>query len=277
MYIIIFNYYWIEIMELEKTLSFEDFKRENWITYWLASDMMLMLWYPDMKSFQKVIDRAAKALISLWIDQFENIIPIKNKDWERDYKLTRFACYLSAMNWDPKKIEVANAQKYFAEQSRKFELFVEWSEWLDRLLIRDEITEWNKALASEANKAGIENYANFQNAWYRGMYNMFNSQLAKKRWVEKNKLMETMWRTELAANLFRITQTEERIKNRWIKWQQQLEQTHYTVWRTVRNMIIENTWTSPENLKQEEKLPEVKKKLKKWYREMKKIDKPKKN
>lgn len=263
-------------MELVKVLSFEDFKKENGITYWLASDMMLMLWYPDMKSFQKVIDRAVKALISLWIDQFENIIPIKNDNDERDYKLTRFACYLSAMNWDPKKIEVANAQKYFAEQARKFELLVEWNEWLDRLLIRDEITEWNKALASVANNAWVENYANFQNAWYRWMYNMFNSQLAKKRWVDKKKLMETMWRTELAANLFRITQTEERIKNRWINWQKQLEDAHYTVWRTVRKMIIENTWTSPENLKQEEKLPEVKKKLKKSYREMKKIDKPKK-
>lgn len=256
-------------------LSFEDFKNENWITYWWASDLMKMLWYPNMKSFQKVLDRATKAFVSLNIPHYDNIYPKDNIiEWEKiqDFKLTRFACYMIAMNWDPKKEEVANAQSYFANQARKFELLYENNENFDRILIRDEITEWNKALSWIAQKAWLIDFPKFQNAWYMWMYNMFSYKLAEKRWVDKTKIMDTMWRTELAANLFRITQTEERIKNRWILWQKQLEDTHFIVWKTVRKMIQENTWKNPENLEQEKKLPEVKKELKKWYKKMIKWD-----
>lgn len=258
-------------------ISFEEIQKQNGIIYWLASDFMQILWYDDIKKCQKVIDRTIKSMISLGIDQFENIIPITLDDWSRDYKLTRFACYLLAMNGDPKKPEVAQAQKYFAEQTRKFELLME-AEWenIERLLIRDEIKEGNLALAAAAKKAWVSDYASFQNAGYRWMYNMMSYQLANKRWVHKTKIMDTMWRTELAANLFRITQTEERIKNRWIEWQEQLESTHYVVGASVRKMVYENTWKTPENLKQEKSLPDVKKNLKAGYKIMKKVDAPKK-
>lgn len=260
-----------------KNLTFEDFKNENGLTYWWASDLMGMLGYPNMKSFQKVLDRATKALVSLNIPHYDNIIAEQRTIGEnenfQDFKLTRFACYVTVMNGDPKKIEVAQAQSYFAQQTRKFELYIENNQDLDRLLIREELTEGNKSLASTAKSAGVVNYANFQNAGYLGMYNMKSWQLEKKRGVAKGKLMDNMGRTELAANLFRLTQTEERIKNKNIRGQKNLEQTHFQVGKEVRKIIKENVGKSPENLPQEKKLPEVKKELKKGYRNMQKEDK----
>ena len=260
-------------------LSFEDFKNQNGITYWWASEFMLMLGYGDMISFKKVIDRATKAFISLNIEYLDNIIRVTREidgHSQIDYKLTRFACYLIAMNGDPKKPEVALVQAYFATQTRQFELNIEQQSDVERLLIRDEIKEGNKSLSSVAHAAGVKDYAKFTNAGYRGMYNMMNVQLARRRGVDKSKLFETMGRTELAANLFRITQTEERIKSQSIQGQTALEGTHFEVGREVREIIIKNMGKKPEQLPQERQLPEVKKALKSEFREMKKIDKKKK-
>ncbi|GHT41106.1 hypothetical protein FACS189437_07600 [Bacteroidia bacterium] len=188
-------------------LTFEDFKNENGITYWWASDLMQMLGYPNMKSFQKVLDRATKAFVSLNIPHYDNILAqqrVIDGITTQDFKLTRFACYLTVMNGDPKKKEVAQAQSYFAQQTRK---------------------------------------------------------------------MDYMGRTELAANLFRITQTEERIKNKGITGQDNLEQTHYQVGKEVRKIVQENVGKAPENLPQAKQLPEVKKELKEGYKKMRKEDK----
>lgn len=264
----------------EEIVSFEDFKNQNGIVYWWASEIAVMFGYKDLKSFQKVIDRTTKAMMSLNISYFDNIIAVQREDGNgesfQDFKLTRFACYLAAMNGDPKKEEIAQAQMYFAQQTRSFELLVEKSNDIDRLLYREEITEGNKSLASVAKGAGVVDYAKFQNAGYLGMYNMQNWQLAAKRHIDKTKIFDSMGRAELAANLFRITQTEERIKNHNITGQRNLEQTHYQVGREVRNMVQQNSKTSPENLPQERSLPEVKKELKTGYKEMKEADKPKK-
>ena len=179
-------------------LSFEDFKNQNGITYWWASEFMLMLGYSEMSLFKKVIDRATKAFISLNIDYLDNIIRVTRDidgHSQTDYKLTRFACYLIAMNGDPKKSEVAMVQAYFATQTRQFELYIEKQSDVDRLLFCDEIKEGNKSLNSAAHSAGVEDYAKFTNAGYRGMYNMLNVQLARRRGVDKNKLFETMGRT----------------------------------------------------------------------------------
>jgi DNA-damage-inducible protein D len=257
-------------------LSFEDFKNENGITYWWATDLMQMLGYPNMKSFQKVLDRATKAFVSLNIPHYDNIIAISREignHQTQDFKLTRFACYLTVMNGDPKKVEVAEAQVYFAQQTRKFELYLENNNEIDRLLIREELTEGNKSLSSIIKQAGATDYARFANAGYLGMYNMENWRLANKRNVKKDKLMDTMGRTELAANLFRITQTEERIKNKGVKGQSALEQTHYQVGKEVRKIVIENVGKTPENLIQEKELPNVKKELKDGYKKMLKEDK----
>lgn len=269
-----------DIEQLRIPLSFEDFKNENGISYWWASDLMMMLDYPNMSSFEKVIGRATKAFVSLNIPHYENIIAAQRDNAGQtlqDFKLTRFACYLIVMNGDPKKKEVAAAQAYFAEQTRKFEIIIANHHELDRILIRDEITEGNKALASAAKNAGVNDFAAFQNAGYLGMYNMKSWELEKKRKVEKGKLMDYMGRTELAANLFRITQTEEHIKNNNIKGQLALEQTHYNVGKEVRAIVKKNVGKMPEALPQEKQLPAIKKELKQSYKQMCNQDKKKEN
>lgn len=261
-------------------LSFEDFKQENGFSYWWASDLMKMLGYPSMKAFQKVLDRATKAFVSLNIPHYDNIIAVQRTvDGVviQDFKLTRFACYMSVMNGDPKKPEVAQAQAYFAQQTRKFELYIQNNQQIDRLLIREELTEGNKSLNSTIKQAGVEDYAKFTNAGYLGLYNMYSWKLEKKRGIKKGKLMDYMGRTELAANLFRITQAEERIKNKGIKGQDNLEQTHFQVGKEVREIIQKNVGKNPEDLPQEKQLPEVKKELKQGYKKMQKQDKSKKN
>jgi DNA-damage-inducible protein D len=252
-------------------LSFEDFKKENGMVYWWASDLMRMLGYKELKSFQNAIDRATKACITLNIPHYDNFLAttrIVNGEPQRDFKLTRFACYLTVMNADPKKPEVAAAQVYFAEQTRRFEILIQNSDEFDRLLIRDEIKGGNKALSSVANTARVKDYAKFINAGYRGMYNMFNVELARQRKVAPKELMEYMGRTELAANLFRITQTEERIKNQGVKGQAELERTHFDVGREVRGFVQKNTGKSPEQLPQQKKITELQKQLKKGQRKM---------
>lgn len=257
-------------------LSFEDFKNENGMSFWWASDLMTMLEYPNMKSFQKVLDRATKALVAISIPHYENIISVNREvDGQsfQDFKLTRFACYITVMNGDPKKVEVASAQAYFAQQTRRFEMFVASQEEFERILIRDELTEGNKSLASAAKSAGVMDFARFQNAGYLGMYNMESWKLERARKVKKGKLMDYMGRTELAANLFRVTQTEERIKNRNVQGQSALEQTHYDVGREVRKIVQANVGKSPEQLPQNEELKDVKKGIKSGYKKMTDSDK----
>lgn len=261
--------------------SFEDFKNENGMTFWWATDLMIMLGYKDMKSFQRVLDRATKAFVSLNIPHYENIVSYQRDNGgisSQDFKLSRFACYLVVMNGDPKKVEVAQAQVYFVQQTRKFEMLAQSHDEFERILIRDELIEGNKSLASIGKQAGGQgfDYAKFQNAGYRGMYNMPSWKLEEKRGVQKGKLMEYMGRTELAANLFRVTQTEERIKNSGVTGQKKLEQTHYDVGREVRSIVEKNVGKSPENLIQEKQLSDVKKVLKQGARKMLKEDKSKK-
>lgn len=260
----------------ETKTTFEDFRNQNGMTFWWASDLMNMLGYKDMKSFQNVLDRATRAFVSLNISHYENIITeMRQTDDKlfRDFKLTRFACYIAVMNADPKKKEVAIAQSYFAEQTRNFELYIESQNEMDRLLYREDLKEGNKALSSAASKTGVTDFPRFQNAGYIGLYNMPLWQLKKKRRLTSNaSIADFMGRTELAANLFRVTQTEERIKNKNVTGQTELENTHHQVSREVRKLVRENVGRTPENLPIEKRLPEVKKELKKSYKKMLKAD-----
>lgn len=263
----------------ENELCFEDFRHENGCSYWWATDLMRMLDYKDMKTFQKVLDKATKTCITLKIPHYENfqaVVREINGIQVQDFKLTRFACYLTVMNGDTKIKNVALAQVYFIEQTRKFEMLIQSEQDIDRIYIRDEIKDGNNSLAKTVESAGVEDFARFHNAGYMGMYNMYNFQLAKLRKIEPKDLYDYMGRSELAANLFRITQTEDKIKNLQIKGQANLEQTHFSVGREVRNMMIRNTGKAPEKLPVEKKLPELQKILKKGYRKMLKEDTKKK-
>jgi DNA-damage-inducible protein D len=266
------------IVEYEnQEYTFEDFKNSNGLVYWWASDLMQMLGYPHMKSFNNVINRAIKAFISLNIPHYENIIA-ETRTYRgeeiQDFKLTRFACYITVMNGDPKKVEVANAQSYFAQQTRKFELYFSDNDQIERILTREELTEGHNSLASTVKKAGVMDYAKFHNAGYLGLYNMENWKLARKRGIkDKKKLIDTMGRTELAANLFRVTLTEERIKKRGIKGQIALESTHYDVGNEIRKVVIDQVGIKPEDLPQDKEIPFVKKELKKGYKKMIEEDK----
>lgn len=257
-------------------ITFEDFKNQNGITFWWASEFMVMLGYDSMASFRKAIDKATKAFISLGIDQYDNIIRVDREMDGRtvqDFKLTRFACYMIAMNADPRKQQVASAQVYFAEQTRQFELSVQKGNDIDRVIIREEMKEGNKSLQHTAYLAGVDDYPRFMNAGWKGMYHAFNTTIAQRRGCKKDKIYEGMGRTELAANLFRVTQTEERIKSRSVSGQSALEKTHYDVGNEVRKMVIRNTGRAPEELPQERPVPEIKKQLKSDFRKMKQIDK----
>ena len=258
-------------MSTTKVLSFEDFKNENGMTYWLASDFMQMLGYTDLKIFRKAIDRAIQACITLNINHFENFI-YEKIDGIENFKLTRFACYLTAMNGDVKKPEVAAAQAYFAQQTRKFEIFVNGNEEFERLISRHELTERNKELSSTAKKAGVSNYANFMNAGYLGLYNMNNWQLAKKRNIDRKNILDHMGSVELAANVFRSAITNEKIQNEKITGQSNLENAHYQVGKKVRTLVVEETRKYPEDLPVKKRLPEVKKELKSGYKKMIKHD-----
>ncbi len=259
-----------------ENLNFEDFRHQNGLTFWWASDLMKMLGYKEMNSFEKVIERTTKAMISLNIKHYENIKPVENPDTNKyDFKLSRFACYMTVMNAGSKHKEVAAAQAYFSLMTQKFEELIKSREDIDRLVIRDEIKEGNKSLNSIAKQSGLTNYANFANQGYLGLYNMFNWQLAKKRNIDKKKLFEHMGRAELSANLFRITMTEEKIKKDGIEGQIKLENTHYNVGRQVRNMVRENVGVNPENLPQNKRLQNVKKEIKQNIKAIDKIDKSK--
>lgn len=260
-----------EVQLFDNSPNFEDFKNENGVTYWWASDLMVMLGYSDTVGFNKAIQRAMKACLSLNIDCLDNFSKV-NRDGIEDHKLSRFACYLTVMNADPKKPEVAKAQVYFVEQTQKFEILVQKSDDIDRLTIREEIKEGTKSLNSIASRAGLTDFARFANAGYLGLYNMTNWQLANRRGIDKKDLQDRMGRTEMAANLFRITQTEERIKSHNVTGQTDLENTHRTVGREVREIILKNMSKAPEELPLAKKLPDVAKSLKAGYKKMLQAD-----
>ena len=261
--------------------DFEDFKHENGITYWWASEMAAMLGYPDLKSFKKVIDRATTAMMSLNINHHEQIVFIKQEGKEDNYKLTRFACYMLAMNGDAKKIEVAKAQAFFAEQTRALQLLLKGSEDIDRLIYRGEFTKGQISLMTAVKSAGIidpRDFADFNNAGYLALYNKTSFQLKKLRKLDdKANLQDHMGRTELAANLFRVTQTEEKIKQDKINKKSDALYAHKDVSQRIRIMVKENTGKYPEELPVEIPLPQVKKELKKSQKLLAGMEKKKKN
>lgn len=258
---------------------FEGKCKENGFTYWFASDLKDMLDYESWSSFSKAINKAMTTLNTLGIDIFDNIQSIQRiEDGKNvsDYKLSRLACYLVVMNADNKKKAVANAQVYFSQLAGAIQDHIEEASRVERINVRSEVSDGEKSLSGVAHQAGVENYGFFQNAGYRGMYNKNITQLKQIRGLDKTKtLLDFMGKEELAANLFRITQTELKIKTGNVKGQSSLEAAAHSVGKEVRSTMIKISGVTPENLPRHDDIKSVKKEIKSKARELKRIDKKK--
>lgn len=256
--------------------DFESIKKidKNGVEYWEARELMQILNYPNWQKAEEVIARAAQACINSGQDvdnhfnQLVKMVKIGSDSVRkvRDWKLDRYACYLIAQNGDSKKQEIALAQTYFAIQTRKQEVFEQMSESERRLFIRGEVTAENKKLFSTAKKAGVKRFGSFNDAGYRGLYGMPLNEIQIKKGIKKGQLLDRAGTTELAANLFRITQTDAKIKKDKLRGDDQASRTHFMVGGKVRQTIKDIGGTTPENLPPERHIRELKNKKKKMLK-----------
>jgi DNA-damage-inducible protein D len=263
----------------ENKESFESHSHENGYTHWWATDLMKMLNYENWNTFSsKVISKAMTTCTTLgipMIEMFEQKQRIVDGKTIIDFKLSREACYLIAMNGDNKKPEVARAQFYFTKLAGAVVDYLEEAAKVERINMRTDVSERESSLSGIVHKREIENYGFFQNAGYRGMYNKNMSELKKLRNVpaKGKSLLDYMGKDELAANLFRITQTELKIKTDDIRGQNKLQDTAYIVGAQVRKSMIEISGVKPENMPAMEHIDNAKKTIKGHTRDLKKIDK----
>jgi len=197
---------------LDAINEFESCGQENGQRYWWQSDLCRLMGYKNGSGFDKAVGRAMAACASIGIpviDHFKSVYRGDEGDQVSDTKLSRFACYLIAMNGDPGKVEVAQAQAYFVTWAHAAEQLHAQLEGVQRVVERDEVTNREKSLSSTAKAAGVSNYAFFQNKGYLGLYNMPLSRLKEIKGIPDGRTpLDFMGREEMAANLFRITQTE---------------------------------------------------------------------
>ncbi len=256
--------------------SFEDYAQPNGGVFWFGRDLAEMLGYESAHSFRTAINKAIQACVTLDIPVHENFKQVDREidgKTQQDWKLSRFACYLVAMNGDVRKPGVAAAQAYFATVAAAFQKAIQNAENVERVLIRGEVSERERSLNGVAHENGVQNYQFFQNAGYRGMYNMNLGRLREVKGVDGSRsLLDFMGKEELAANLFRITQTEARIKNERVKGQRALEATAEHVGKKVRATMHELSGTRPEELPIAQDIKQVRATLKSTEKGFAKID-----
>ncbi len=255
--------------------SFEDVKKvdENGFEYWEARELMPVLEYLRWENFSKVVDKAQVACElsgQKVADHFRDIKKVinagKGATFEAlDYKLSRYACYLIAQNGNSKKQAIALAQTYSAAQTRKQELFETLTDDEKRLLTRDEVTNYNKKLFKTAQDSGVKNFGKFNDEGYLGLYGLTNKQIQKKKQIGNDKVLDRAGATELAANLFRITQTDEQLNSKLQQGEKvgesRASRTHFVVGGKVRKAIKDIGGTMPEELSAQEHIDEVKKRV----------------
>lgn len=242
---------------------FERIKRTNeaGVDFWSSRDLALILGYTDYRNFEAVVEKAKLSCFNAgqriedhFVDVTEMVAigsgatrPVKT------VLMSRYACYLAIQNADPKKEIVAQGQTYFAVQTRRQELRDESIEEQRRLLLREEMRRHNTQLADAAKDAGVIkpiDYAIFQNHGYMGLYGGLRQQdIHKRKGLKKSqKILDHMGSTELAANLFRATQTDEKLRREQVRGKQAANRTHHEVGAKVRQTIKELGGTMPEEL-----------------------------
>ncbi|MBR1470657.1 MAG: DNA damage-inducible protein D [Lachnospiraceae bacterium] len=254
--------------------------------FWYARELQVALEYSQWRRFNDAISRAMEACINSGAevsDHFAEVGKIVEAGATHktiiDYQLTRYACYLIVMNGDPRKEVIALGQSYFAIKTRQQELidnYDELSEDQKRLAIRAEMKRHNAMLADAAHNAGVIeplDYAIFQNYGYQGLYGGLKAGDIRKRkgLKPKDDILDHMGSTELAANLFRATQTEEKLRRENVQGKQNANLTHYEVGKKVRQTIKDLGGTMPEDL------PTPEKSIKQLEKEQKKALKSKDN
>jgi DNA-damage-inducible protein D len=256
--------------------SFEALKRLNeyGAEYWSARDLQPLLGYSQWRRFENAIARAITSCEQSGNEPGNHFagagkMVVLGSGSEReveDYHLSRFACYLIAQNGDPRKPAIAQAQKYFAVQTRRQELSDEHAADLERLELRKQTAEEFKALSGAARQAGVDNrmFGVFHDAGYKGLYGGLGNEAIKvrKRIAPRENLMDRMNATELAANQFRMTQTRDKLARENIRTQRRAIDTHEAVGKEVRAAISRIGGTLPENIPAAEHIKTVEKRVK---------------
>ena len=249
--------------------NFEDIKHinENGIEYWYARELQLILDYKEWRKFEGVIEKAMKSCKNSDINTLDHFVGAAKmvhlgsgaKRMQKDYKLTRYACYLIAQNGDSRKEVVALAQTYFAIQTRKQEInekeYSSLTEDEKRFYQRDLARKGNYSLNQTAKNAGVKNFDKFHNSGYKGLYNGETADdIAKRKGLRyREDILDNMGSDELIANLFRISQTEQKLKRNNVKTEKEANETHYEVGAKVRKTIKELGGTMPEDFPTPEK------------------------
>jgi DNA-damage-inducible protein D len=257
-------------------VGFEDLKKTNdyGAEYWSARDLQPLLGYTQWRRFENAIKKAVTSCEQSGNDPGHHFAgagkPIPGGKGAvqivPDFQLSRFACYLIAQNGDPRKPEIADAQKYFAIQTRRQELSDQAAADLERLELRKQASEEFKALSGAAREAGVQSrmFGIFHDAGYKGLYGGLGADAikARKRIPEKEQLMDRMDTTELAANQFRMTQARDKLARQQVHNQEQAIETHKQVGQEVREAIKRIGGTLPENLPPAEHIKQVEKRIK---------------
>src|SRR3989344_382066 len=257
--------------------SFESLKKINQhgIEYWSARELQPLLGYSKWQRFENALKKAMESCKQSGNDPAHHFTGAgKQIEFGKgavqmvdDYRLSRFACYLIAQNGDPRKPEIAHAQKYFAIQTRRQELSDELSDDLEHLEMRKQASIEFKALSGAARDAGVQNkmFGIFHDAGYKGLYGGLGVDAikARKGIAPKEQLMDRMNTTELAANQFRMTHTREKLKLEKIKNQRDAIETHEMVGKEVRAAIAKIGVAFPENIPPAEPIKNVENRLKK--------------